>query len=144
MFVCSCAPLHVTSSAGLQHPLLTVTLPPCKWPCFSHSLPPSNLFFPSLSPSILHSFPIPQPSIIPLSSLLSALDPPSLPKPDWMMPSDLDPDHQKRLHEYIIHHREQTTRHTHTSTLFKRVFSKATYQHLNVEKMFSVCVCGLH
>lgn len=115
--VCACVSLLVPGSVGLQHSLLTVTFPPRKWPCLFHSLQPSNLFFPSPSPSILHSFAVLQPSIIPLSLPLSSLDPP-VPPSAWLDDA-FRPWSRPPKGASWIHHSSSTvdyTTHKHTQT----------------------------
>lgn len=100
---------------------------------FHDQVPPScNLFQSPSHPSFL------------CLCLCQPLIHPSLPQPHWRMPSDLDPVHPKGLHEYIIHHRQQTTPPTHTHTqLFLNVCvfkgqTSSKYSHSNVREIFSV------
>lgn len=71
--MCSCAPLHVPGSAGLQHSLLTLTFFPHKWPCFSHSLPTFQLFL-SMTKSLLPAI-FSNPPAIHHSSVFASVSP---------------------------------------------------------------------
>lgn len=89
---------HVPSSAGLQPPLLTMTFPPSRWPCFSHS-PPLTLSIPKSLCSAISS-------LLPLSLHRRLCHPLIHPSPCWTgwFLGVLDTEHGKGLHKYPIHH----------------------------------------